>query len=254
MPTMLNESFAVGESVVHRIDPRFRMAAATVLSFVIAVSKGYPSLVLSVVIALALVCTARLDIRAVTKRVLVVWGFVLLMWAVLPLTYEGEILFRIGPLPVMRPGVDLAGQITLKSIAIILIFISLVATMPIAAMGYALSRLRVPDKIVYLLLITYRYFFVLQQEYERLVRAAKMRGFRPKTNMHTYRTYAYLLGMLFIRASARAERVYQAMKCRGFRGKFYTLVEFSEHPRNAVFVALMTLFATTLILLEWSGR
>jgi cobalt/nickel transport system permease protein len=210
--------------------------------------------VLSIVMALALVCTARLNIRAVTKRVLVVWGFVLLMWAVLPLTYDGEILFRIGPLPVMRPGVVLAGQITLKSIAMILIFISLVATIPIATMGYALSRLRVPDKIVYLLLITYRYFFVLQQEYERLVRAAKMRGFRPKTNMHTYRTYAYLLGMLFVRASARAERVYQAMKCRGFRGKFYTLVEYSAHPRNAVFLVLMALFATTLISLEWLGR
>ena len=251
---MLNESFAGGESVVHRIDPRYRMVAATALSFVIAVSKNYPSLVLSVVMALALVCTARLDIRAVTKRVLVVWGFVLLMWAVLPLTYEGEILFRLGPLPVMRPGVDLAGQITFKSIAIILIYISLVATMPIATMGYALSRLCVPDKIVYLLLITYRYFFVLQQEYERLVRAVKMRGFRPKTNMHTYRTYAYLLGMLFVRASARADRVYQAMKCRGFRGKFYTLVEYSAHPRNAIFMVLMTLFATALVLLEWSGR
>jgi cobalt/nickel transport system permease protein len=251
---MLNESFAGSESVVHRIDPRFRMAAATALSFVIAVLKGYPSLVLSVVIGVVMVCAAGLDVWAVTKRVRVVLGFVLLMWAVLPLTYEGEILFRMGPFPVMRPGVDLAGQITLKSMAMTLIFISLVATMPIAAMGYALSRLRVPDKMVYLLLITYRYFFVLAQEHERLVRAAKMRGFRPKTNMHTYRTYAYLLGMLFVRASARAKRVYQAMRCRGFSGKFYTLVKFSAHPRNAIFSVLMILLSATLIFFEWSGR
>ena len=54
-------------------------------------------------------------------------------------------------------------------------------------------------------------------EYERLVRSAKIRGVEPRSNMHTYKTYAYLLGMLFVRAAARAERVQQAVEL-GFDG------------------------------------
>lgn len=249
----LNESFAAGESVIHRIDPRYRLVAATALSFVVAVSSAYAALGLSILTSLVLTALARLALGPVVKRVLVVWGFVLLIWVVLPFTCEGDVLFRIGTLPVMRPGIVLAGQITLKSIAILLIFISLVATMPISTVGYALGCLHVPDKIVYLFLITYRYFFVLRQEYDRLVRAAKMRGFQPRTNIHTYKTYAYLVGMLFVRASARADRVHQAMMCRGFHGTFYTLYTFTSHPRNTIFLGLIGLVTVILVVLETKG-
>ncbi len=250
---VLIESFSIGESIIHRIDPRCKLAAATALSFVIAVSSSYSALALSILTALVLAVLARLAVWAVIKRVLVVWGFILLMWVVLPFTYEGDILFRVGGLPVMQPGIVLAGRITLKSIAILLIFISLVSTMPITTVGYALSRLHVPEKIVYLFLITYRYFFVLKQEYDRLVRAAKMRGFQPRTNIHTYKTYAYLVGMLFVRASARADRVHQAMKCRGFHGPLYSLHEFSSHPRNRIFSALIGVMTLILAYVEWKG-
>ena len=104
---------------------------------------------------------------------------------------------------------------------------AMISTSYLSTLGYALNRLKVPEKIIYLLLITYRYIFVIEQEYQRLIRAARIRCFEPGTNLHTYRTYAYLVGMLFVRASARAERVYQAMICRGFSGKFHTLQDFT---------------------------
>ncbi len=250
---VLGESFSIGESIVHRIDPRYKMAAATILSSVIAVSSDFFTLVLSIFSGLVLAGLARLAIWILIKRVLIVWGFVLLMWLVLPFTFEGEILFHIGSLAVMRPGVVLAGQITLKSIAILLVFISLVATIPIATVGYSLSCFHIPDKIVFLFLMTYRYFFVLNQEYDRLVRAAKMRGFQPRTNIHTYKTYAYLVGMLFVRASARADRVHQAMNCRGFHGTLYTLHEFPSHPRNMIFSVWIGFVILILVYLEWNG-
>ncbi len=56
-----------------------------------------------------------------------------------------------------------------------------------------------------------------------MVNAMKMRGFKPKTNMHTYRAYSYLVGMLLIRSFNRSKRILQAMKCRGFKRRFYIL-------------------------------
>jgi cobalt/nickel transport system permease protein len=169
---------------------------------------------------------------------------------VIPFTFPGEPLFRLGPFVAARQGVDLAAQITLKSNAIVLAFMALVATMPFATAGHALHRLQVPDKIVHLLLMTYRYIFVLEQEYQRLVRAARIRGFQPGTNLHTYRTYAYLVGMLFVRAVDRAERVRWAMLCRGFKRKFYSLQEFKAGPGGVAFLLLISAALLTIAGLE----
>jgi cobalt/nickel transport system permease protein len=152
---------------------------------------------------------------------------------------------------ITRPGVMLSAQITLKTIALMLAFMALVATMTVDTLGHSLNRLRLPDKMIHMLLITYRYLFVLEQEYQRLVRAMKIRNFHPKTNLHSYRTYAYLVGMLFVRASERARRVHSAMICRGFSGRFFSLREFEPHRVNPVFCLGTVSSLLLLSILEW---
>lgn len=83
----------------------------------------------------------------------------------------------------------MAAQITLKSNAILLIIMALVTTMNLSVLVHALNWLRMPDKIVHLLLMTHRYVFLIEQEYRRLMRAARLRGFRPGTNLHTYKKF-----------------------------------------------------------------
>ena len=99
--------------------------------------------------------------------------------------------------------------------------------------------------------MNYRYIFVLEQEYLRLIRAAKIRGFQPKTNLQTYRTFAYVIGMLLVRATARAQRVHQAMLCRGFKGTFYTLQEYRAGAAGLVFSVLMAAIIIVLVWMEW---
>lgn len=251
---MLLEPFAAGDSFLHRLDPRIRLVTAAVYSCTVAVCRAFPALSTALLLSMALIALARLRITDVFKRLLVVNGLVVFIWAVIPFTFPGEALFRLGPFSAAKDGVELAAQITLKSNAIVLAFMALVATMPLATAGHALHRLRVPDKIVHLLLMTYRYIFVLEQEYQRLVRAARIRGFRPGTNLHTYRTYAYLVGMLFVRAVDRAERVRWAMLCRGFKRKFYSLQEFRAGAGSIAFFFLMCAAVLGIAALElWPG-
>ena len=174
-----------------------------------------------------------------------------LFWVILPFTAGGEIVYQLGPLDIQKRGIVLAAQITLKSNAILLALIALTATMSFATLGHAMNQLKFPEKLVYLLLLTYRYIFVIEQEYKKILRAIKIRGFSPGTSLHCYKTYAYVIGMLFVRASARAERVYQAMRCRGFAGKYYSLAEFVSRPGNYVFTALVTLAAAGILYLEY---
>ena len=250
---MISEPFAIGDSIIHRLDPRIRVGLTSVYAFVVALSYRFSVLIIALVISALLVVISQVSLIQILKRMLLVNALILLLWLLLPFTFKGDVLAHMGSLAIYRPGVVLAAQITLKSNAILLAFIALVATMPFATVGHALYRLRVPEKIVYLLLMTYRYIFVIEQEYQRLVRATKIRGFRPGTNANTYRTYAYIVGMLFVRAAARAERVHQAMLCRGFKDKFYSLHEFQIGSASWIFTLLMTASIVGLVFMEWSN-
>jgi cobalt/nickel transport system permease protein len=247
---MIADPFAHGISPLHRLDPRIRLIAAAVLSVVVALANQFTTLALALGAGCILIALARLPLITVAGRLSVVAGFLLLLWLVLPFTVGGTPLFAVGPFPATAAGLAYAARITLKSIAILSLFLAMVTTMSVATMGHTLARLRLPDKLIVLLLLTYRYLFVLEQEYQRLKRAAEIRGFRPGTNLHSYRTYAYLVGMLLVRASARARRVYQAMCCRGFRGRFYTLADLSPSAHNLPVALLLGLLGILLLYLE----
>jgi len=249
---MISEPFADGSSVIHKIDPRFRVAAATLLSISIAVSYKMDALLAALAISLVTLAAASLHLRMVAGRLAVVAGFLVLLWIVLPITHRGTTLFAAGPLTVTREGVLLAAQITLKSFSILVLLTALLATMSVATLGSALASLGVPGKFTQLLMVSYRYIFVIEQEYQRLVRAARIRGFQPGTDLHTYRTYAYLAGMLFVRASLRAQRVYHAMLCRGFSGRYVSLQTFKTGKRNHLFAFFMFSALAIILYLEWT--
>jgi cobalt/nickel transport system permease protein len=117
-----------------------------------------------------------------------------------------------------------------------------------------MHSLRLPDKLCHLLLFTYRYLYVFELEYQRLVQAMKIRGFQPRTNLHTYRSYAYLAAMLLVRSYDRAESVFQAMLCRGFHGVFYSLQTFAWQRRDGIFLTVSLLALALLLLLEWQSQ
>ncbi len=247
---MIEEKFAFGHSMIHRLDPSVRILCAIILSVITALCDHVSLVLLHLLVSIMLVAIARLDIKDVLNRLKPLLGFLLMIWIILPLTFDGEVIFRFGILEISRPGVVLCAKITLKSICILLLFTALIATMSIASLGNGLHRIHVPDKLVFLLLMSYRYIAVIQKEYQRLLRAAKFRGFKPGTNLHSYKTYAYLAGMLFVRASLRGQRVHQAMLCRGFDKKFHTLDLYHPTILNSVFFFGVLVAAAALVLFE----
>jgi cobalt/nickel transport system permease protein len=251
---MIRETFSEKKSVLYRLDPGVRIVMTAAYSCAIAVMKQFSALSAALFIAVILIAVSGQNITAVAKRLLAVNSLIVLFWVLLPLTYPGDALFYLWSLPISRAGVILSAQMTLKSNAILMVFIAMIAPIPFNTLGYALERLRVPRKLVYLLLLTYRYIFVIEDEYHKLIRAAKIRGFSPKTDLHTYKTVAWLVGMLFVRAAKRAGRVYQAMICRGFEGRFYSLQRFEISRIDRISALLMGMAIIALTLLEWRCR
>ncbi len=248
---MIGEEFAGGDSLIHRLDPRVKIVAVSFFSVVVAVSNRFVVLMSALALGFFIVLLARVPMRQLVRRLVPVNVFILFLWLFLPFTVQGEPLFSVGPLVGTHEGVLYAARISLKSNAIVTVLIALVASSSILTLGHAMHELRVPQKIVHLFFFTYRYIHVIGREYVRLVNAMKVRGFRPGTNMHSYKTFAYLVGMLLVRSCDRAERVRNAMLCRGFRGRLYSLSDFSMKTRDVISLIVMLTLVLALGALEW---
>lgn len=248
---MRHEPFTIRDSSLSRIDTRLKIIFILLFSFAVALSENWIALVFSLAVSILAVFLSRLDFPVIVKRLFLAFGFILFLWLVLPFTASGDPLYRIGPLTLTWAGIALAARITLKSSSLILVFLALTGSSSIAAIGHALQRLGLSEKLVYLLLFCYRYIFVIEQEYRRLEKAIRLRSFRPGTDLHTYRTYAYLVAMLFLRSSLRADQVHKAMLCRGFHGRFYCLEKSTFRGQDCRWAAGMGLVLFLVIALEW---
>lgn len=244
------EEFSRGDSCVHTLDPRVKIAVTLIFSVVVALSGSLTATVISLAMPVWLVQAARLDVKTVLRRLAVVNGFVLFIWLFLPFTTNGETIYSLGPLHVQREGINAALLITLKSNSIVLMVIALLGTSQVFSLVHALSHMWVPDKLVHLFFFCFRYIHVIEGEYRRLTNAMKIRGFKPKTDMHTYRSYAYLVGMLLVRSFDRSKRILQAMRCRGFKKKFYIL----HHYQMTNYDYLLAGSSMAFSVLVWAAR
>jgi cobalt/nickel transport system permease protein len=231
------EEFSQGDSFVHGLDPRAKIVAAVVFSVVVAVNHSLAACAAALAFPVALIVASGIKLTSVLRRVVVVNVFMVFLWAFLPFTAGGEVMGWMGPFAVYRHGVHQALLITVKSNVIVMTVIVLMGTSSILTLVHALSHLGVPTKLVHLFFFCFRYLHVIHEEYQRLTKAMKVRGFTPKTDMHTYRAYAYLVGMLLVRSFDRGKRIVAAMKCRGFKGQFYILHHYSMKRHDYVLTA-----------------
>lgn len=106
-----------------------------------------------------------------------------------------------------------------------------------------LSSLKVPPVVVHLFSLTYRYFFVSVHEAQSVLMAKEARTYIHKhtINYQALKDLGSILAALFIRTYERSERVYMAMKSRGFE------IESSSKSSLPKFRGRDYIFATTAI-------
>jgi cobalt/nickel transport system permease protein len=221
--------------------------------FSVAVALTYEPAILfvSAVSALAILTAARPAFKSLLLRLIVVNGFILVLWLFLPFTTPGSTLFTVLGLEASVEGIEYAVLITIKSNTIVTACIALLATCPVFNLLNALHSLYVPDKLVHIFFFSYRYIHVINLEYTRLTNAMRVRCFQPRNNLHTYKSFAYLIGMLILKSYERSKRIYAAMLCRGFKGRFYINEPGEIRTSDLVFVGCSLLFIIGLMAMQW---
>jgi cobalt/nickel transport system permease protein len=232
------------------VDPRARVAATLAFALAVVALERIGTIALALGAAVAGALLFRVAARTLARRLAAAQASLLLLVATLPFTIPGESLFRLGPLVASDAGALRAAAIALKANAILVAVTALLGGLDAARLGHALYRLRAPAGLVHLLLFTVRYLGLLESELARLRTAMRARAFRPRSDRHTLRSLGRLAGALIARSAARAERVMEAMRCRGFTGRFHVLDELHWRAADGAFAALFCLALAGLLGLD----
>ena len=128
-----------------------------------------------------------------------------------PLIYIGDLAVSGGVVSMIT--------LMLKGVFCLMASFILAATTTMDAICAALRKIRVPNMIVTLLLLTYRYIFVMIDEVSVMSTAYKLRA--PGQKGIHFSAWGSFLGQLLLRSMDRAEELYSAMQLRGFRGEFH---------------------------------
>lgn len=213
-----------GGSLFHRWHPAAKIAALLISALLIAslhtlawslAALGGTSLALLV---------ARLPWQRTRRRLTAMAGFLALFPLIMPFTSPvrpGDTVLLLADFaawPFRLQGLVLALTVVAKAVSVALLMEPMLATAPLNRTLRGFAGLGLPPALIQMLLLSHRYLFVFQEELGRMLRAARVRGFSPATDLATLRTVGNCLGMLFIRAFERTERVHEAMCCRGYTG------------------------------------
>jgi cobalt/nickel transport system permease protein len=106
--------------------------------------------------------------------------------------------------------------VALKSTLCLLTVIMVSNTTPFSGILRVLRTVRVPSLLITTIALMHRYLFVLVEEAERMRRARASRTFARRRGAR-WQTLSTVVGQLFVRASERAERIYDAMCARGWQ-------------------------------------
>jgi cobalt/nickel transport system permease protein len=198
----MHDPYIERESAIHRTSAHIKLLAAiTLIISAVAIPRrfywGY------VVLAAILVLTSllsRLPIAKILKRLILMEPFVVGISFLSLFQPDGGAVFVY---LVVRGSLSLAAMVLL------------VATTRFTDLIAVLRKARLPWLLVTTLSLMYRYLFVIVAEADRMSLARASRNFVGNRRFH-WRNLSDMIGFLFVRVVARAERIYAAMCARGW--------------------------------------
>jgi cobalt/nickel transport system permease protein len=206
------ERHAEGDGPLHRLDPRVKLLVTLgFVVLVVATPAGWwrafaaEGLLLALLIGLSGIAPRDLFVRWLAFAALV--GFFAALVA----------LNRSVPDRLER-----AGSIVARNSLAFLAVMTLAGVTPFPRLLGAMRSLGAPAVLVATLHFMYRYLHVLSGELDRMAKARRSRTFR-RSGRLDWGLLIGLIGVLFVRALERGERVHAAMLARGWDGTIRTL-------------------------------
>lgn len=250
------DEFARQQSELHNWDPRIKILAC--LGFIVAMVfvKSVGLLGLAAVFLLVLLALARIPTGFVAARSLWVCPFVVVVLLALPFSRPGVPVFTwetsLFTLQATREGLYQAVLLAARIFTALFAMLLLTTTTTFRNILRAMADLRVPGIFLQLTEFTVRYLYVVVDELKRMQRARKARGFKMRTVWHlpSLKVFGATIGLLFLRAYERGDKVYTAMLARKFTGEIRTMSEFKLRPVDGLLGFVFVIAGIVLIIAD----
>ncbi len=233
------DMLAAGDTTLHRVDPRAKIIATAVfLASVVSFGKYEISqMVPFIIYPVYLISAGNIPAGYIIKKVIIVSPFALMIGIFNPLL-DQKPLMMLGGHAVSGGWISLC-SIMMRFVLTVTTALALIACTGFNNMCYALNKLGAPRIFVIQLLFLYRYLFVLMEEGARMVRARNLRSFDGRGR--GLRVFGPLVGHMLLRTVNRAQRIHDAMVCRGFDGNIRIMRARGFTWRDMVFVLVWCL-------------
>ena len=208
------EQLARGDTALHRLHPGVKLMG-TLCYLVCLMSLGpYDLLRLSPFLFYPLTATVLGEVPPgiLLRRTLLALPFSLFA-GIGSLIFDRNVVYSLRSLPVTG-GMIACGSILVRTLLVVWAVLLLMAVTPLSDLTQQLRRMRLPEILVRLFEMTYRYAGTLLEEAGRMETAYALRsGGKKALEM---RHMGAFVGGLLLKSHARAQRVYQAMCLRGY--------------------------------------
>lgn len=247
------DRYASLDSPMHRFDPRAKIIAFLFLIFSIVLLYNLKLAFIGLFVSILFLVASKLPFRFVLQHIKWVSLFIIPFIVIMPFTVKGDEIFSFDGIKMTYEGLRYGILVAVRAFSAVILIFPMIATTRFETTLKALEQLKVPSILVQMLMFTYRYIFVFVDELQRIWTAMESRGFKLRTTLYALRTIGKALGMLFVMSYERAERVYRAMRSRGYTGSQKTLAEFKICMKDYVLAVFIIAFAVCLHVICFKG-
>lgn len=242
LPTTLR-----GNTHWHQMDARWKLVAVLINLLVLPWTRSVPGTLLALVCSVVFLLSTGAPRSWWLPRLMMVAGFLLLFVIVLPFTV-GQPDVQVAGLSVSSQGIGLGMSILYRGLAAVSWTLFLTATTTTEELLHAATALHVPQPILRVMVVTWRYIQVMYHTIRHFRTALRLRGFRNRPGLRTYQTITHVIGTLLIQGFEHTERTVQAMRARGYQGRIVTLADWRSGVREWLGFGVIVVASLTLLL------
>ncbi|WP_291318902.1 energy-coupling factor transporter transmembrane component T [Desulfonatronospira sp.] len=242
-------------SVLHRMDPRFRLVGLFVLIFAYSFVSDFRLLGAMLIFTLMLFFISGLPARFIVQKLKLPSLIILVLVLILPFVSGQNTLLDLGFISLKQEGLHASGVIAARFLCIITTVMIVLHTAPLLTHVQAMRAMGLPWIMADMALLTGRYLEVLGCDLGRMQTAMRLRGLNAsRPGLYMLRTRAWLCGSLLVRGLERADWVYRAMRLRGYGQNRTATLQFRATALDMAVLSAALLAAGTVMGLEiWFG-
>ena len=217
-----------GNSVIHRLDPRFKIIITAVFIVSLFCADNFLGLLISCVFMLISFLISKIPLKLMMKSIKPIVPIIIFTTVLNLFFLDGVTLFKLGFLKITYEGVRTSLFMIIRIIALIMGSSLLTYTTSPITLTDAIERLMSPlakihlpvHELAMMMTIALRFIPTLIEETDKIMSAQKARGADMESGnlMQRAKALTPILIPLFVSAFRRAEELALAMECRCYHG------------------------------------